>query len=238
MACQCGKKIEPVGEPNGEDALVISTDANHPANVICELCSRFYENGWCTGTGGGVSVKEGDHIYIAPSGVQKERMKPENMFVISLESKEYLRQPVGLKPSSCTPLFMSAYNLRDAGAVIHTHSQAAVMVTLMFDEVFEISHVEQIKAIPRVTEPGYLMYSSKLVIPIVDNTEREEQLEETLQMTMKKYPAATAVLVRRHGIHVWGENIWKAKVYNEAIDYLLELAVKMKLLGIPTVKSD
>ena len=34
------------------------------------------------------------------------------------------------KPSACTPLFISCYTLRDAGACIHTHSQHAVMVTL------------------------------------------------------------------------------------------------------------
>ncbi|MBP0588017.1 class II aldolase/adducin family protein, partial [Mycobacterium tuberculosis] len=45
------------------------------------------------------------------------------------------------------------------------------------------------------------------------------------------------VLVRRHGIYVWGETVWKAKVYNEAIDYLLELAGKMHQAGVPLVKD-
>lgn len=42
-----------------EDNLVHSHDANHPANLICELCKLFYSNGWVTGTGGGISVKDG-----------------------------------------------------------------------------------------------------------------------------------------------------------------------------------
>lgn len=32
-------------------------------------------------SGGGISIKDGDKIYIAPSGVQKERIQPEDLFV-------------------------------------------------------------------------------------------------------------------------------------------------------------
>lgn len=219
------------------DALVLSSDPIHPANLICEFCRLFYQNGWVTGTGGGISIRDDDKIYLAPSGVQKERMLPENIFVMSFKTQEYIRKPLSLKPSACTPLFMAAYSKRNAGACIHTHSQNAVMCTLLFDEVFEISSIEQIKALPRITRPGNMWYSDKLVIPIIENTEREEELESSLRVAIEKYPSATAVLVRRHGIYVWGETTWKAKIYNEAIDYLLELAIKMKQMGIPTVKK-
>jgi methylthioribulose-1-phosphate dehydratase len=220
------------------DSLVISTDKEHPANLICEFCKLFYNNGWVTGTGGGISVRDDDTIYLAPSGVQKERMLPTDIFVMSFSTKEYIRKPLKYKPSACTPLFMSAYTMRNAGACIHTHSQNAVMCSLLFDKVFEISSIEQIKALPRITEPGNMWYSDKLVIPIIENTEHEEDLEASLQSAIREYPNTTAVLVKRHGIYVWGETVWKAKIYNEAIDYLLELAVKMKQLGIPTVKQN
>jgi len=36
---------------------------------------QFYHLDWVTGTGGGISIKHGDEIFIAPSGVQKERVK-------------------------------------------------------------------------------------------------------------------------------------------------------------------
>jgi len=37
------------------------------------------------------------------------------------------------------------------------------------------------------------------------------------------------VLVRRHGVYVWGENWQKAKTMCECYDYLFEIAVKMKV---------
>lgn len=43
---------------NNENALVISDDPHHPANLIPELCRLFYTLGWVTGTGGGISIKK------------------------------------------------------------------------------------------------------------------------------------------------------------------------------------
>lgn len=239
---------------------------NHPATLISELCKLFYQNGWVTGTGGGISIRDVENdpkiVYIAPSGIQKERLSPDEMYVVELPGKILqspnddesrvpnldLPQFYQYKPLACTPLFLSCYNLRDAGACIHTHSQAAVMATLIFEDrdEFSMSHIEQIKALPqlelnpktgKVEKVGSLEFFDTMVLPIIENTPHEEDLTETLQEAIVKYPKATAVLVRRHGIYVWGENVWKAKVYNEAIDYLLELALKMHQNGIPLVKQ-
>ena len=49
---------------------------------IVELCRQFYGMGWCTGTGGGISIREGGRIYMAPSGVQKERIAEDDIFVL------------------------------------------------------------------------------------------------------------------------------------------------------------
>ena len=41
----------------------------HARERIVELCRQFYAQGWVSGTGGGLSLREGDRIYVAPSGV-------------------------------------------------------------------------------------------------------------------------------------------------------------------------
>lgn len=51
---------------------------------------------------------------------------------------------------------------------------------------------------------------------------------------MEKYPETNAVLVRRHGVYVWGESWEKAKTMTECYDYLFEIAVKMKTIGLDT----
>ena len=65
------------------------------------------------GSGGSLTIRESpDRIFIAPSGVQKERIKAEDVFIID-RNAEVIQRPPGnrnLRPSQCTPLFMVAYN--------------------------------------------------------------------------------------------------------------------------------
>ncbi len=92
-----------------------SSDALYATKeLVCELCRNFYSHGWVSGTGGGISIKHDDNqIVVAPSGVQKERMLPEDMFVLDnkgeIISTPQARPPPYKPPklSECTPLFMA-----------------------------------------------------------------------------------------------------------------------------------
>jgi ribulose-5-phosphate 4-epimerase/fuculose-1-phosphate aldolase len=120
-------------------------------------------------------------------------------------ARKYIRKPTELKPSACTPLFLAAFD-RGAGCCIHTHSQWAVLVTLLVerdkgkDGSFEISNIEQIKGIPKGKGKGMLGYYDTLKIPIIENTAFEEDLTESLEIAMDRCPDTYAVLVRRHGM--------------------------------------
>ncbi|KAI1197514.1 methylthioribulose-1-phosphate dehydratase [Nemania serpens] len=234
-------------QPENNHHLVASEDDSHPANLIPSLCAKFWTLGWVTGTGGGCSIRDGDLVYIAPSGVQKELMKADDLYVLSLQQQQpdlknrtYVRSPPHGKPSQCTPLFLAAFTRRGAGCCIHTHSQWAVLVTLLLEaqgtdsKVFEINNIEQIKGFGRgFQKSGNLGYHDTLRIPVIENTAHEEDLTEFLEEAMDKHPDTYAVLVRRHGVYVWGDNVHKAKTTCESLDYLFQLAVQMRHLGIP-----
>lgn len=224
------------GEFDGKHSENTHTeDKEHPRELIPELCRLFYQLGWVTGTGGGISVKRGDHIYIAPSGVQKERIQPEDMFVCDVDERDISSPPPWkrLKKSQCTPLFMNAYNMRSAEAVIHTHSKAAVMATLLFPgKEFRITHQEMIKGIRKGNSGTNYRYDEMLTVPIIENTPEERDLKERMARAMEEYPDSCAVLVRRHGVYVWGESWEKAKTMCECYDYLFDIAVQMKQCGL------
>lgn len=212
----------------------------HPRRLIPELCKQFYTLGWVTGTGGGISIKQGEEIYIAPSGVQKERIEPSDIFVVDINEK-VLSSPSEkkkLKLSECTPLFMNAYLLRNAGAVIHSHSKAAVLATLIYPgSEFIITYQEMIKGIMRGESGSRFRYDDELVVPIIENTPFEKDLKDRMAVAMQKYPDTCAVLVRRHGVYVWGESWEKAKTMAECYDYLFDTAVQMKMLGLDPSKK-
>lgn len=213
----------------------MSYDKEHPRVLIPELCRQFYNLGWVTGTGGGISIKYEDKIYIAPSGVQKERILPEDLFVQNIQGKDLELPPAekNLKKSQCTPLFMCAYKERNAGAVIHSHSKSAVMATLLYPaKEFQVSHLEMIKGIYNPKLQRNYNYDEILTVPIIENTPWEKDLAEEMAKVIEKYPESCAVLVRRHGVYVWGNTWQQAKAMAECFDYLFELATQMKLHGL------
>ena len=198
-----------------------------PRQLVVDLCRQFYFQGWCTGTGGGISVREGQHIFIAPSGVQKERIEPEDLFVIDLDGNivEPPADPT-LKISACTPLFLNAYRMRDAGAVLHSHSINVMLATLLCEDEFQDTHLEMQKGLRGVG------YHDQVRVPVVENTAHECDLADRMAQAIADYPAADAVLVRRHGVYVWGRDWQSAKTQAECYDYLFQAAVRMRQLGI------
>lgn len=196
-------------------------------SIVCELLRRFHALGWVSGTGGGISIKDGERVLMAPSGVHKELVAKEDLFVLDAEGT-VIDRPAdpALKLSACAPLFLHAFHKRNAGAVIHSHSSSALAATLISGATFRVTHLEMIKGIA-----GH-GYHDVLEIPILENTAHECDLADALGAAIDAYPRTVAVLVRRHGVYVWGRDWREAKVHAECLDYLFQAAVELKKLGI------
>ncbi|GAB2215633.1 hypothetical protein Droror1_Dr00020024 [Drosera rotundifolia] len=178
--------------------------------LISELCHQFYHLGWVGGTGGSITIKVHHEdvtksqqlIVMSPSGVQKERMVSEDMYILSPEGtiisapspKPYPHKPP--KCSDCAPLFL------------------------------KITHMEMIKGIQ-----GHGYYD-ELVVPIIENTAHERELTDSLAAAIEAYPKTTAVLVRNHGIYVWGDSWISAKTQAECYHYLFDAAIKLHQMGL------
>lgn len=224
-------------------AACLASDAVKQAtSLAAELCKQFYGLGWVSGTGGSISLKAHDAftplahqlIIMAPSGVQKERMLPEDMYVLDADGNILSApspKPSPHRPpkcSECAPLFMKAYKMRKAGAVIHSHGLESCLATMINPAAkeFRITHMEMIKGIS-----GH-GYHDELVVPIIENTPREYELTDSLAEAIGAYPKSTAVLVRNHGIYVWGDSWISAKTQAECYHYLFEAALRLHNLGL------
>lgn len=200
--------------------------------VIVALCQRFYGQGWVSGTGGGISVRIDDRVFMAPSGVQKEMLQPEWIFELDRRGDVVSGPPSlsGFTVSQCRPLFLAAMNLRGAGAVIHSHSRNAVVATLLAEKLGDshvtLSHLEMLKGLAGV---GYVDVHR---VPVIDNTAHECDLADSLSAAINDNPGVYAVLVKRHGMYVWGDDWLAAKRHAECYDELLGTVVEMHRLGV------
>ena len=200
---------------------------------ICELGRAFYALGWVSGTGGGISILDERGIWMAPSGVQKERIEPEEVFLVDVDGTVLRRpQDPSLRLSECTPLFFNAYRHRGAGAVLHSHSIWAMLATRVFASgggagVFVSRDLEMQKGLR-----GTGCFDV-LKVPIIPNTARESQLTESMAEAMARYPDVDAVMVEGHGVYVWGRDWVQAKTQAECLDYLFRAVVEAHRLGLP-----
>ena len=200
---------------------------------ICELCRLFWQLGWASGTGGGISLRVGDTIFMAPSGVEKERLQPSDIFELDRRGHVIKSSP-GHKLTACAPLFQAAYDHRDAGAVLHSHSLDVVLASMLVPpgEPLRLTRLEMMKGLEGV---GYFDVHE---IPVIDNTALEHELKDRVERAVLAFPKANAVIVRNHGVYVWGKDSVHAKTQAECLDYLCRAVVRMHAAGIDHLKHD
>lgn len=139
-------------------------------DLVCELCTQFFTSGWVTGTGGSISIRHGNRIYMTPSGVQKERIKPDELYVLDVGGNILsvpIRKPGDRPPklSDCAPLFLHAFQQRGAGAVLHSHAYCTNLITSIFEgrSEFVVSHQEMIKGM------YFMLYFLSIFLILISN---------------------------------------------------------------------
>ena len=97
----------------------------------------------------------------------------------------------------------------DAVAVFHTHSPLSVVASLMTSspgDKFTASGLQMVKAMRG------LKWSDTLELPIIGNKDTEDAIAEDLEIAVRDNPGVDAVLIRGHGLYVWGPSWQAAKV--------------------------
>lgn len=193
---------------------------------LCELLRLFYAKDWVSGTGGGICAVLGpEALLMAPTGVHKERVRPQDLFVINPRDGTIRHRPRerGLRPSECQSIFCLLVTERGAGAVMHSHALSAVLAADLADPRDGVitEGLEMLKGIRGVTN------ADKHAIPVIHNTAREPELVGQVRVAIQApaFSAAACVLVRDHGAYIWGADLWEAKRHAEVYHFLFEAVV-------------
>ena len=176
--------------------------------------------GLVTFTWGNVSGidKESGLFVIKPSGVDYDKLTPEDMVVMDLQGN---RIEGRYKPSSDTPTHLEIYKaFPEVGGIVHTHSSYAT------------SWAQAGRGIPcyGTTHADYI-YGEVPCLRCLSKVEIEEAYEENTGhlivnefLRMNKDPMAVpAVLCKNHGPFAWGKDAMDA-VHNAVV---LEEVAKM-----------
>ena len=186
--------------------------------------------GLVTFTWGNVSGidRESGLFVIKPSGVDYDKLKPEDMVVVDLEGNKVEGE---YNPSSDTPTHLELYKaFPNVGGIVHTHSPWAT------------SWAQAGRGIPcyGTTHADYI-YGD---VPCVRNLTKEE-IDEAYEKNTgvlivdyfkdKDYEAVPAVLCKNHGPFTWGKDAHEAVHHVVVLEEVDKMATRCELIN-PQVK--
>jgi methylthioribulose-1-phosphate dehydratase len=79
-----------------------------------------------------------------------------------------------------------------------------LVLVLFFREITAILCTTIFQGIYNPKKGRYYRYDEELTVPIIENTPFEEDLKDRMAEVIEAYPETSAILVRRHGVYVWG----------------------------------
>lgn len=194
-------------------------DFSEQASTLCEVGRVFGERQWCLATSGNFSARVGDkHCVITQSGKEKSRLSPDDLMICNLDGTPVDQK---LKPSAETPLHSCLYKLDPGiGAVLHTHSASATVLSRAAGAKFTISGFEMQKAFA-----GIKSHDEKINVVIFDN---DQDLQALASRVSKAWAdgqfSVPGFLIRGHGLYAWGKDIASAQQHAEGFEFLFECA--------------
>jgi len=190
------------------------------AGELAEIGRLCYARGWALGTSGNFSaVTSRDPLTLAitTSGVDKGLL--EAAHIVEIDERGRVRRGSG-SPSAETALHLAIVRSRAAGAVLHTHS---VWSTILSDSVeaaaggLRIEGYEMLKGLN-----GIRTHEHGEWVPVVENTQDWTAAAPHIEVQLREQPEVHGILIRRHGLYTWGEDLAGAKRQLEILEFLLE----------------
>ncbi len=179
---------------------------------MCELAHIYADWGWMRGTSGGMSVADGKNVYMIATNVDKRLMIPDDIVVLGRDGKINLWGK-GRKPSSSSNVFLAIHEL-GGNAVIHPHDIDSYSIGILCDKEADLSG-EEMKGIGT-----YNRQTGK--IPIIGNKPQEKDLEPDIRECIERYPESRGIIIRRHGIYVWGDTLSQAARHTECYNNVFQ----------------
>lgn len=186
------------------------------AEQILAAGRELYRRGWTPATSGNLSVRMDDNACaMTVSGSHTGELALEDVMAVDLDGR-----PLGRGVPSAEALLHTRLYTRDRqiGAVLHTHSTMATILTLQWPEsVVSVTGYELQKAFRGVDS-----HERQLVFPVFENTQNIRVLADSVDRWMDARGTGHAYLIRGHGLYTWGSDMPECLRHIEALEFLLE----------------
>ena len=202
--------------------MAVSLDDLPPRAALVEIAHDFHARGWMAGTAGNLSTRQDEeHFWITASGVPKGRLDEQDFLLIRIADGAVVEQArPGNKPSAETEIHRTVYKLFPrARACLHGHSVGACLAAAR-----EKPKSKNLRLPPLEMIKGFDIWKQnpKVDLPLFENFLDVARIaKEIVTRFNKKPPVVTALIIRDHGVTVWGETGQQAYDRFEILEFML-----------------
>ena len=204
--------------------MAVVFDQMSSRQALCKIAKDFHRRGWMAGSAGNLSarsIKNPECFWITSSGLPKGQLEISDFMQINTESGETTHRFHDKdKPSAETSIHQIIYqHFPNAKACFHVHSVDACIATchIASDQTaIPLPAVEMIKGLdiweqnPKVALP---VFENLLDVPAI-----ADQIRQRFQSSPPDVPA---LMIRNHGITVWGTSLQQAYNRVEIVEFLM-----------------
>ena len=187
--------------------------------------------GWAPATSTNYSVRlPGDaapgYCAITNSGVDMSTIEVEHILAVDKHGSPI--DAYGLTPSAETPLHLLLYRTMEAGAVLHTHSLPAALLSQLACNEGRVllSGWELLKGLR-----GIDTHEVEVSLPVFPNSQDMQALATRVERSLSSERSCYGFLLAGHGLYAWGKDMPEAKRHLEVLEYLLQCQREVTLYG-------
>ncbi|ATB30320.1 methylthioribulose 1-phosphate dehydratase [Melittangium boletus] len=200
-------------------------DVDVRAGELARAGRFFFERGWVPATAGNFSARLDERrVLITASGRHKGELDADGFLVVGLDNALFTPDR---KPSAETALHLLLYR-REAGigAVLHTHSLPATVLSRLSPGGVVLEGYEVLKALP-----GVVSHTARLEVPVFGNDQDIPRLAQRVERFLGDRPGTPGFLIEGHGLYTWGRTVEEARRHVEAFEFLFACELEMRRLS-------
>lgn len=197
-------------------------DALEPCVALIAIARDFHARGWMAGTSGNLSVRhDADSFWITASGGPKGRLNDGDFVRVAIaDCAELERIDPQAKLSAESSIHCAVYQLfATARACLHVHTVDATRVSLRAPATatsLTLPPIEMLKGL------DIWELHPQVELALFENLLEVPRIAEAIRQRFgAQPPRVPALLIRGHGVTVWGENLQQAYNRVEVVEFLL-----------------
>lgn len=205
-------------------------DKQSTLHELRRVQEQFAQRGWFPGNSGNLSLRVGnfqpDQFYYAITSTSKDASfhTPEEFLFMNAKGEPC--ETTQLKSTPEALIHSKIYRMTGCGAIFHVHT---VFNNLLSEWHGEDGYVP-VHGNELIKQLGIWEENPEIRIPIIPNYADISSITNLIPGVIQS--DVPGILLRNHGVYVWGQNATEAKQRLESFEFMFEVEYRRLALGV------